>query len=96
MLREEEQIAKAVVQLNAKLLGVVFGMLLGMGLFLVTIILVLKGGENVGQHLVLLAQFFPGYSVTYLGSVIGFVYAFAVGMVIGSVVGAVYNKVAHT
>lgn len=96
MLREEEQIAKAVVQLNAKLLGVVFGTLLGLGLFLVTIFLVVKGGENVGQHLVLLSQFFPGYSVTYLGSVIGFVYAFAVGMIVGSVLGAVYNKVAHT
>ena len=96
MLREEEQIAKAVVELNAKLLGIVFGTLLGTGLFLVTIFLVVKGGENVGQHLELLSQFFPGYSVTYTGSLIGFAYAFAVGMVIGSVLGAVYNKVAHT
>lgn len=96
MLREEEQIAKAVVSLNARLLGVVFGTLLGTGLFLVTIFLVLKGGENVGQHLQLLSQFFPGYSVSFLGSLVGFAYGFAVGMVIGSVLGAVYNKVAHT
>jgi hypothetical protein len=96
MLREEEQIAKAVVQLNAKLLGIVFGVLLGMGLFLVTIFLVIKGGENVGQHLILLSQFFPGYSVTYIGSLVGFAYGFAVGMVVGSVLGAVYNKVART
>lgn len=96
MLREEEQLAKAVVGLNARLLGIVFGVLLGMGLFLVTIFLVLKGGENVGQHLALLSQFFPGYSVSYLGSLIGFAYGFAVGMVVGSVLGAVYNKVAHT
>jgi hypothetical protein len=94
MLREEEQIAKAVVHLNAKLLGIVFGVLLGMGLFLATIFLVLKGGENVGQHLILLSQFFPGYSVTYMGSLVGFAYGFAVGMVVGSVLGAVYNKVA--
>ena len=96
MLREEEQIAHAVVRLNAKLLGFVLGTLLGSGLFLVTIFLVIKGGDKVGQHLVLLSQFFPGYSVTYGGSVVGFVYAFAVGMVIGSVLGAVYNKVAST
>lgn len=95
MLREEEQLAKAVVQLNAKLLGVVFGMLLGIGLFLITNFLVLKGGANVGQHLSLLSQFFPGYSVTFLGSLVGFIYAFAVGMVVGSVLGAVYNKVAR-
>jgi len=95
MLREEEQLAKAVVKLNAKLLGIVFGMLLGIGMFLATNFLVLKGGENVGQHLVLLSQFFPGYRVTFLGSLIGFAYAFAVGLIIGSVLGAVYNKVAR-
>ena len=95
MLREEEQLAKAVVKLNAKLLGIVFGVLLGMGMFLVTNFLVLKGGENVGQHLVLLSQFFPGYRVTFLGSLVGFAYAFAVGLVVGSVLGAVYNKVAR-
>ena len=89
MLREEEQLAKAVVKLNAKLLGIVFGMLLGIGLFLATNFLVLKGGENVGQHLSLLSQFFPGYSVTFLGSLVGFAYAFAVGLVVGSVLGAV-------
>ena len=95
MLREEEQLAKAVVQLNAKLMGIVLGTLLGGGLFLVTNFLVMKGGANVGQHLSLLSQFFPGYSVSFVGSLVGFVYAFVVGMIIGSVLGAVYNKVAR-
>jgi tetrahydromethanopterin S-methyltransferase subunit G len=95
MLREEEQLAKAVVKLNAKLLGIVFGMLLGIGMFLVTNFLVLKGGEHVGQHLSLLSQFFPGYSVSFLGSLVGFAYGFAVGLITGSVLGAVYNKVAR-
>ena len=95
MLREEEQLAKAVVGLNAKLMGFVLGTLMGGGLFLATIFLVLKGGTNVGQHLSLLSQFFPGYSVSFLGSLIGFAYGFAVGLIIGSVLGAVYNKVAR-
>ena len=95
MLREEEQLAKAVVVLNAKLMGIVLGMLIGGGLFLATIFLVIKGGPDVGQHLSLLSQFFPGYTVTYMGSLIGFAYGFAVGLVIGSVLGAVYNKVAR-
>ncbi|MBI3661482.1 MAG: hypothetical protein HY234_00305 [Acidobacteria bacterium] len=95
MLREEEQLAKAVVRLNARLMGIVLGTLMGAGLFLVTNFLVLKGGANVGQHLSLLSQFFPGYSVSFLGSLIGFTYAFLVGFVIGSVLGAVYNKVAR-
>ena len=95
MEREEELIAKAVVRLNAKLMGIVLGLLLGIGLFLATNFLVIKGGPNVGVHLNLLGQFFPGYEVTFLGSLIGFAYAFGVGFVIGAVLGTVYNKVAR-
>lgn len=95
MAREEERLEKAVVRLNARLLGLVLGFLLGVGLFLATNILVLKGGRVVGPHLALLSQFFPGYRVTFLGSLIGFCYAFVVGYVIGAVLGAVYNKVAR-
>jgi hypothetical protein len=94
MSREEEQLQKAVVVLNAKLMGLVFGFLLGIGLFLATNFLVLKGGPNVGAHLSLLSQFFPGYRVTFLGSLVGFAYAFVVGYAIGATLGAVYNKVA--
>lgn len=94
-LLEEKQIEKAVVRLSAKLLGVVTGLLLGIGLFLATIFLVLKGGPATGAHLGLLSQFFPGYRVTFLGSFIGFGYAFLTGYLIGMVLGAVYNKVAR-
>ena len=92
---EEEMMEKAVVRLNARLLGVVLGLLFGIGLFLATNMLVLKGGEQVGPHLVLLAQFFPGYRVTFLGSIIGFLYAFVVGYAIGAALGLVYNKIAE-
>ena len=93
--REEELIQKAVLKANAKLLGIVLGFVLGVGLFSMTNILVLKGGPQVGAHLILLAQFFPGYRVTFFGSLIGFCYAFVVGFVIGTLIGAVYNKVAR-
>jgi hypothetical protein len=92
---EENQIDRAIVLLNAKLLGVVLGILTGTGLFLATNFLVLKGGQRVGVHLALLSQFFPGYRVTFLGSIIGFCYAFVVGFLIGIVLGSVYNKVAR-
>lgn len=95
MEREEELLQRAVIKLNAKLLGIVLGTLMGFGLFLATILLVLKGGPNVGLHLSLLSNYFPGYQVTYLGSLIGFFYGFVVGFVIGGVFGAVYNKVAR-
>lgn len=95
MEREEELLQRAVIKLNAKLLGIVLGTLMGFGLFLATILLVLKGGPNVGLHLSLLSNYFPGYQVTYLGSLVGFFYGFLVGFVIGGVFGAVYNKVAR-
>ena len=95
METEEELIQKAVVLLNAKLLGVVVGFLMGVGLFLATNFLVIKGGHNVGAHLSLLAIYFPGYSVSFWGSIVGFLYAFAVGFLGGLTLGAVYNKLAR-
>src|SRR5260370_7080756 len=83
MKQEEEQLDKAVVLLNAKLFGIVLGILLGTGLFLATNFLVLKGGEHVGAHLGLLANFFPGYRVPFLGSIIGFCYPFLLGFLRG-------------
>lgn len=95
MQREEDLLQQGVIKLNAKLLGTVLGLFCGFGLFLATNFLVLKGGPNVGAHLALLRQYFPGYSVTFLGSLIGFVYAFALGFVAGVILGHVYNKVAR-
>ena len=96
MSREDEvMMEKVVARLNARLTGTVLGLLMGFGLFLATNFLVLKGGVRVGEHLNLLGQFFPGYRVSFLGSLVGFFYAFAVGYVIGAVIGAVYNKIAR-
>ena len=81
--------------MNAGLVGVVLGLLCGAVPFLATIWLVIKGGPNPGAHLVLLSQYFPGYSVSFFGSIVGFVYAFLAGLVTGAVLGAVYNKLAR-
>jgi hypothetical protein len=72
--------------------GVAIGALCGFGLFIATIWLVIKGGSNPGPHLGLLAIYFPGYSVTFLGSVIGFVYAFVGGYAVGRTIATVYNR----
>ncbi|HSZ02091.1 MAG TPA: hypothetical protein VK788_21520 [Terriglobales bacterium] len=90
---EQEQIEHAVMVLNEKLLGTALGILSGSMLFLATNFLILKGGEHVGAHLALLSVFFPGYRVTFFGSLIGFSYMFVLGFIIGIVIGAVYNKI---
>jgi len=65
---------------------------MGGGLFLATLILVVKGGPNVGQHLGLLRAYFPGYSVSVVGTFIGFIYGFVVGYALGRIIGSVYNR----
>jgi hypothetical protein len=93
--KEEETIERLVVRLNAVLTGVVLGFLSGIGLFLATIWLVIKGGPHPGPHLILLSQYFPGYTITVAGSLVGFFYAFAIGFLTGALLGFVYNKLAR-
>ncbi|MBK9550509.1 MAG: hypothetical protein IPO52_15765 [Gemmatimonadetes bacterium] len=84
---EARDVRRAILKLNAQAWGTSFGMMLGVGLFLATIVLVLKGGENVGEHLSLLSVYFPGYRVSWGGAFLGFIYAFVLGYAIGRVVG---------
>jgi hypothetical protein len=81
-----------VLRLNARAWGIACGLLAGLGLFGVTLLLVIKGGENVGQHLQLLGIFFPGYRVTVAGSFVGLVYGFVFGYGVGRIIGAVYDR----
>lgn len=91
---EARTLRRAVLRLNAQAWGIAFGLLFGIGLFVATIILVVKGGENVGQHLGLLSVFLPGYRVTVAGAFLGFVYMFVIGYALGRLIGAVYNRLA--
>jgi hypothetical protein len=92
MGRDDERLLKAVLGLNSRIMGAVVGAIGGVGLCVATLVLVLRGGENVGTHLSLLNQFFPGYSVTYVGSVIGLFYGLAAGYVAGWCIAWLYNR----
>ena len=92
MTETDESLNTAILRLNGRAWGIAAGLLLGGGLFVATNILVLKGGPNVGKHLRLLSVFFPGYSVTFVGSIIGFIYAFVLGYAVGRLIGGVYNR----
>ncbi len=89
----EQLLERAVLRLNAGILGLVLGILGGLGIFIATNFLVLKGGEVVGPHLGLLRVFFPFYSVTFVGSLIGFVWGFICGYAAGYIIAVVYNFV---
>ncbi len=90
----EERVLTRVLHLDAKVSGIVTGLLCGVSLFLATNWLVLKAGVDVGAHLSLLNQYFPGYRVTFLGSVIGFAYAFVSGFAGGYFIAWIYNWIA--
>ncbi len=81
--------------LNAKAIGLVLGLLLGLAVFVATNWLVIKGGDPVGPHLSLLGQYFIGYTVSFSGSFIGFLYGFAVGTLSGTFLGWMYNWITY-
>jgi hypothetical protein len=81
--RVEDALSQVFLRLDRLALGLSLGTMAGVFLCLATLILVLKGGENVGQNLQLLNQYFPGYRVTIFGSVLGLAYGFIVGFVCG-------------
>jgi hypothetical protein len=97
---EEEKLFSGILRLNAKVMGLILGLLMGLVVFVATNWLVIKGGHIspsgkyvVGPHLQLLSQYFIGYRVSFLGSIIGFAYGFAIGTFSGALVGWVYNKI---
>jgi hypothetical protein len=87
----EELALIRVISINAKVQGLVTGLVVGLGIFVATNWLILKGGDPVGPHLALLGQYFIGYRVTFLGSLIGFAYGFASGFAVGYAVAVIYN-----
>ena len=93
---ESQELKRTLAKLNGRAWGIAIGFLLGGGLFLATLILVIDGGQDPGKHLRLLRAYFPGYSVSTVGSFIGFMYGFVVGYGLGRVIGAVYNRLVRS
>jgi hypothetical protein len=89
----EEILVSRLLRLNAVAQGLVAGLVLGFVVFAATNWLVLKGGPVVGPHLGLLGNYFLGYEVTFLGSLIGFVWGFATGFVGGYAAARIYNAI---
>ncbi len=93
--RERRLIEDAVARLRAGALAIVFGMVGGAGLFILTAWLLIKGGRPVGPTLGLLANYFPGYAVTWPGAFMGAGYGAALGAVAGWSLARIYNRLAR-
>lgn len=93
--QERELIAAAVARLRAGIMALVLALVGGGGLFLATVWLLIRGGPNVGQHLGLLANYYPGYSVSWWGAVVGLAYGALTGGIVGWSLAWTYNRLAQ-
>lgn len=90
---KSNEVRRAVARIQSAVLALVFGVIGGGGIFLMTAWLLIKGGDHIGPHLGLLSQYFIGYTVSWKGSVIGFLYGALVGGAIGWAIGKIYNSI---
>ncbi|AXS82105.1 MULTISPECIES: hypothetical protein [Marinobacter] len=94
---EWKVIGQAVARLRASVMAVTFGIVGGLMLFVATVWLIILGptggSEHVGPTLGLLANFFPGYSVTWSGAVVGAFYGALSGAIAGFVLAVIYNRI---
>lgn len=80
------------MKLNPKALGLACGILWGAALWLVTIISVMNG--YAAEFLKIIANIYPGYSVSGMGSIVGAIYGFVDGFVGCYVFAWLYNQFA--
>jgi hypothetical protein len=90
---QSNELSRAVARIQAGALALVFGLIGGLSIFLMTVWLLIKGGERIGPHLQLLGQYFIGYSVSWSGSIIGLFYGALLGGLIGWAIGKIYNRI---
>lgn len=92
-LNHMDELSRAVVKIQTSVLAVVCAIIGGGGLFVMTLWLLIKDGENVGLHLNLLGHYFWGYSVTWGGSLLGLLWGALAGGVAGLIIGQIYNSI---
>jgi hypothetical protein len=87
-------VTRAIARIRAGIVAIVTAMVAGFALFAATLWLVIRGGPDVGQHLGLLRVYYPGYTVTWAGSLVGLFYGALTGAVLGWCVAWFYNILA--
>lgn len=86
----ESTLLASLVRLNMSIMGAMTGVFAGALLWLATVVLLLRGGPNVGKHLSLLGVFLPGYEVSWPGAWIGLFWGLVLGGVSGVILYASY------
>ena len=80
--------------IEGKSLGIAVGTVIAIGLFITTNWLVFRGTANESVHAMLLVNFLPGYSVSFVGSIIGAIEIFVLVFLLSLIFSRVYNRLA--
>lgn len=80
--------------MNAKNLGLAGGVTSGLMLMMLTLIAMMTGWGKPATNL--LATVYPGYSTSFIGSLVGFVYGFIDGLISFYLIGFIYNALNRT
>jgi hypothetical protein len=91
--KKNHEIEYTIARIQAKILATILAVIFGLGVFIMTAWLLIKGGPSVGTHLGLLGEYFIGYTVSWTGSFVGLFYGALVGWIIGWIIGIIYNRV---
>jgi protoporphyrinogen oxidase len=88
---EDKVIEVAFAKIDPLALGVAVGVVSGLGIFLASAVLLLKGGPVVGPMLSLLGNYFIGFKVTWTGAFIGLLEAGLAGGMVGATLAGLRN-----
>jgi hypothetical protein len=78
-------------RLDAVALGAACGIVGGFGVFVATVILLIRDGPEMGSHVNVVSQNLIGYSATWQGSIVGALYGAITGFIAGWTLAAVRN-----
>jgi protoporphyrinogen oxidase len=87
----DEVVETAFARLDPTALGLAVGLVCGLGLFLATAALLLKGGPVIGPKLSLLGQYLIGYKMSWPGAFIGSLQSGVVGFLLGHITASLRN-----
>jgi protoporphyrinogen oxidase len=90
-LSPDQIIAAAFARLDPVGLGTALGLVAGLGVFIASLLLLLKGGPRVGPNLSLLGHYLLGFRVSWTGAFIGLAEAGLAGFVLGYFLAAMRN-----
>lgn len=88
---EEVLIESAFAKIDPVALGVAVGVVSGLGIFMASAVLLLRGGSVPGPNLSLLGNYLLGFDVTWAGAVIGLVEAGLLGFAVGAFAAGLRN-----